>query len=104
MKVKLFKNLVNSGTIDNTYNWGWSNWYSTDETYSPRFNAELPYVPPDRTFHYPVNDKTYPKDIQCHFDRLHDLSNNCAIEEILPESSGNSDNFIPTVDTVCPGS
>ena len=29
------ENLVNNGTIDNTYNWGWSNGYSTTKDSSP---------------------------------------------------------------------
>ena len=63
------ENLVNNGTVDNTYNWGWSNGYSTDENSPHRFDANRLYVPPDRTFHYPVNEKTFPEDIRCHFDK-----------------------------------
>ena len=36
---------------------------------------------------FPVNDKTFPHDIQTRFGNLHDLSNNCVIKEILPEFS-----------------
>ena len=44
------ENLVNNGTVNNTYTWGWSNEYSTDETSSPRINVDRPYVPPDKPF------------------------------------------------------
>ena len=55
------ENLVNNGTVDNTYNWGWSNGYPTAKDSSPRFNKDRLYVPPDREFHFPVNDKTFLK-------------------------------------------
>ena len=73
--------------MDNTYNWGWSNGYPTAKDSSPRFNKDRLYVPPDREFHFPVRDKTSPEDIRTHFSRLHNLSNNCVIEEIVPEAS-----------------
>ena len=83
---------------------GWSNGFSTDETSSPLYNAERPYVPPNRPFQFPINTKTYPEDIQCHFGRLRELSNNCVIEEIIPESLGNLYESIPIIDTISSGS
>lgn len=80
------ENLVNNGSVDNFYNLGWSDCYSAGEKSPPRFDADHPYVQPDRTFHYPINDKTNPEDLQCHFGKIHALSNNCIIEEI--RSSG----------------
>ena len=69
------ENLVNNGTIDNTYNWGWSNGFPTTKDSSPRFNQDRLYFPSDREFQFPVNDKTFPGDITCHFGRLNELSN-----------------------------
>ena len=92
IKSEAIKNLVNNGYEDNTYNLGWLNWYNTGEKFPPRFYIEHPYVPLDRTFHCPINEKTYPKDIQCHFWKLRVLRNNCVIEELLLETSGFSDN------------
>lgn len=96
------ENIVNNRTVDNTYNWGWSNGYSTIENSPPRFDVERPYVPADRAFHYPINDKTFPEDIHCHFGRLHDVSNNCDVEEIHLESLGNLDSFLPIIGTISP--
>ena len=104
MKVKLLQNLVNNGTVDNTYNWGWSNGYPTAMDSSPRFNKDRLYVPPDREFHFLVNDKTFPEDIKTHFGRLHNLSNNCVIEEIVPEVSGHTCDQIHISGTTFPNS
>lgn len=57
------ENLVDNGIINNTCNWGCSNSYLTGEKYSPRFDADHPYVLPNRTFHFQINDKTYHEDI-----------------------------------------
>lgn len=92
-ETEAIENLVNNENVDNTFNWGWSNGYPTATDSSPRFTPERPYVPPDRKFLFPVNDKTFPEDIQSHFGTLHDLSNNCVIEEILLEFSTHVDNI-----------
>ena len=98
------ENLVNNGTVDNTYNWGWSIGYSTAKDSSPRFNKDHLYVPSDREFHFPVNDKNFPKDIRAHFSRLHNQSNNCLIEEILPKSFNHPSDQIPVIDKIEPKS
>ena len=46
----------------------------------------------------------FPGDIRCHFGRLHELSNNCVIEKILPKSSGNPSDQLPIIGTICPDS
>ena len=49
---------------------------------------------------FPMHAPTFPEDIKVHFGRLHDLSNNCVIEEILPEFSNPIDNTtIPSSQT-----
>ena len=98
------ENLVNNGTVDNTYNWGWSNGYPTVEDSSPRFNKDRLYVPLDREFHFPVNDKTFPEDIRTRFGRLHNLSNNCVIEEIVHEVLDHTCDQTPICGTINPNS
>ena len=84
---------MNNGSTANIYNRGFSNGYPTGEKYAPRFDVDHPYAPPDKPFLFSLNNKIYHEHIYCHSGKLHDLRNNCVIEEILPEPSGIYKNF-----------